>query len=299
MTVTVVETPVLSVGCLVSGPEDGRPLMLLHGWPDGASSWDAMLPALHAAGYRTVAPFLRGHGPTRFRDDGTMRSGEIVAMAQDVLDLADVLGLGRFGLVGHDWGARVAYTVACVAPERVAAVAALATGWDRNDPDQPVSMEQNQAYWYQWLMALDRGAELVRRDRRATTRYIWEIWSPGWTVPEDDFAVAADGFDNPDWAGVTVHSYRVRWGLAPRDPAHAPLVERVAADPVIAVPTLMLQGGADPVALPQGSEGKDRWFSGGYERVVLDGLGHFPHRQGPDAVSGRLLPFLRDRFGRH
>ncbi len=297
MTLLTVETPLLSVGCLVSGPEDGRPLMLLHGWPDGARTWDALLPALHAAGHRTIAPFLRGQGPTRFRGGTTMRSGEIVAMAQDALDLADALGLDRFGVVGHDWGGRIAYTLACAAPHRVAAAAVLAAAWDRNDPDQTVSMPQNQALWYQWLMALDRGAALVRDDRRSFTRYIWELWSPGWTVPEDDFAAAAAGFDNPDWADVTVHSYRVRWSQAPRDPAYATLTRRVAADPVIAVPTLMLQGGADPVALPQGSEGKDRLFSGSYKRVVLDGLGHFPQRQGPEAVLERLLPFLRQWFG--
>ena len=293
MTITVIDTPVLSVGCLVSGPEHGRPLMLLHGWPDAATTWNAVVPALNAAGYRTVAPFLRGHGPTRFRDRATMRSGEMVAMAQDVLDLADALGLERFGVVGHDWGARIAYTLACAAPGRVTAIAALATGWDRNDPGQPVSMEQNQAYWYQWLMGLERGAALLRDDRRGFTRHIWGLWSPGWAVPEDEFAAAADGFDNPDWAEITVHSYRVRWSLAPRDPAHAGWTERVAADPVIRVPTLMLQGGADPVALPRSSEGRDGLFSGGYERVVLDGLGHFPQRQGPDAVLGALLPWLQ------
>ena len=297
MALITIETPVLSVGCLVTGPEDGQPLMLLHGWPDVAQSWDGLLPALHNAGYRTVAPFLRGHGPTRFRDAATMRSGEVAALAQDVLDLADALGLERFGVVGHDWGARAAYTVACVAPERLWALAALATGWDRNDPDQPVSMPQNQAYWYQWLMGLERGAALLRNDRRGFTRHIWQAWSPGWPVPEDDFAVAAAGFDNPDWAEVAVHSYRVRWSLAPKDPAHAAVVRQVASSPVIGVPTLMLQGGADPVALPQSSEGKDPLFSGGYERVVLDGLGHFPHRQGPDAVLDRLLPFLRRHRG--
>ncbi len=297
MALITIDTPVLSVGCLVSGPEHGRTLMLLHGWPDVARTWDALLPALHEAGYRTVAPFLRGHGPTRFRDAAAMRSGEVVALAQDVLDLADALGLERFGVVGHDWGARAAYTVACVAPERVSALAALATGWDRNDPDQPVSMPQNQALWYQWLMGLERGAALVRDDRRGLTRHIWGAWSPGWTVPEDDFAVAAAGFDNPDWAEITVHSYRVRWSLAAGNPAYAPMARRVAADPVIRVPTLMLQGGADPVALPQSSEGKEELFSGGYERAVLDGLGHFPQRQGPGAVQERLLPFLRAHAG--
>lgn len=294
MTIVTVDTPTLAVGCMISGPDAGLPLMLLHGWPDDASTWDAMLPALHQAGYRTLVPFLRGHGPTRFRDDSTMRSGEIVALTQDMFDLADALKLERFAIVGHDWGARIAYTAASVAPERIVAIAALSVGWNRNDPSQPVSLHQSQNYWYQWLMALDRGADLVRNDHRNYTRYIWSIWNPDWDVPDEMFETAATSFENPDWADITLHSYRVRWELAPKNPAYATLEKQVSDSSTIAVPTLMLQGGADTCADPASSGGKEKLFSGRYDRHVLDGIGHFPQRQRPDLVLDVLLPFLED-----
>ncbi len=297
MTSMMIDTPTLRIACALSGPEAGPALMLLHGWPDDASGWDAMLPALHEAGYRTVVPFLRGCGPTRFRNDATMRSGEITALTQDALDLAEVLKLERFAIVGHDWGARIAYTAACVAaPGRIAAIAALSVGWNKNDPGQPISLRQSQNYWYQWLMAQQRGADLIRDDRGAFTRYIWQIWNPGWPVPDEIFRKVAGSFENPDWADITLHGYRVRWNLAPKDPAYAALGQRVTADPVIGVPTLMLQGGADPCADPESSEGKEALFSGRYERAVLGGLGHFPQRQRPDLVLRRLLPFLAGTF---
>ncbi|RVU17730.1 hypothetical protein [Methylobacterium oryzihabitans] len=79
-------------------------------------------------------------------------------------------------------------------------------GWGTNTPDQALSLEQAQNYWYHWLMALPRGEALVRRDRRAFTRPIWTIWNPGWPVPAEAFATTAASFDNPDWADVTLHS---------------------------------------------------------------------------------------------
>ena len=294
MDLVTIDTPTLAVGCVLSGPETGPPLMLLHGWPDDARTWDALLPALHGAGYRTIVPFLRGCGPTRFHDGTAMRSGEITALTQDILDLADALGLPRFAIVGHDWGARIAYTAACVARERITSIAALSVGWNKNDPDQPISLRQSQNYWYQWLMGLDRGAELVRTDRRSYTRYIWEIWNPGWPVPDEVFDATAASFANPDWADITLHSYRVRWNLAPKNPAHAALTKAVAANPIVRVPTLMLQGGADPCADPASSEGKESLFGDRYDRVVLGGLGHFPQRQRPDLVLQHLLPFLHE-----
>jgi pimeloyl-ACP methyl ester carboxylesterase len=286
------ETPSLAIAAELSGPEDGRPVVLLHGWPDDARTWDRVLPALHAAGCRTIAPFLRGVGPTRFRSPNVMRSGQLAALGQDLLDLADAMSLSSFSVVGHDWGARAAYIAAALAPDRVARCVALSVGWGTNDPGQRLSLRQVQNYWYHWYMALDRGAALVRDDRRAFTRYIWGIWNPGWRVPEDELAATAASFDNPDWAEVVLHSYRVRWGLAPRDPAHAAAEARLAADPVIRVPTLVIHGGADPCNDPSSSEGKERFFSGRYERLVLEGVGHFPQREAPEPVARAVARFL-------
>ncbi|MCQ8279780.1 alpha/beta hydrolase [Acetobacteraceae bacterium KSS8] len=294
MSMRMVETPILSIGCFITGPEDGLPLVLLHGWPDDATCWEAMLPALNEAGYRIIVPYLRGCGPTRFLRDDTMRSGEMVAMAQDLFDLADALNLGRFAVVGHDWGARIAYIAAALRPERITAIAALSVGWNGNDPDAPISLQQQQSYWYQWLMATPRGVDLVENQRRSFTNYIWYSWNPNWTVPEDMFRTAAAAFSNPDWASITLHSYRVRWKHAEPDPAYAAQTARVIDNPVISVPTLMIQGAIDPCALPSSSENKESLFSARYDRVVLDGIGHFPQRQAPERVLEHLLPFLAE-----
>src|SRR3989442_11622516 len=95
----------LSIACELSGSAQGRPTFLLHGWPDDARTWDRVLPALHAAGHRTIVPYLRGCGPTRFRSPETPRNGQLAALGQDVLDLADAMELRSFAVVGHDWGA--------------------------------------------------------------------------------------------------------------------------------------------------------------------------------------------------
>ncbi|MBE7212396.1 MAG: alpha/beta hydrolase, partial [Gluconacetobacter diazotrophicus] len=212
-------------------------------------------------------------------------------LAADALDLADALGLPRFAILGHDWGARAAYTAAALAPERISRIAVLSTAWSGLDLGWP-SQEQNHAYWYQWLIGTPRGLHVLEHDREAFTRHLWQLWSPGWTVPEAEFRTALDAFRNPDWPAVTAHSYRSRWHLAPLDPAYDAARDRIAADPRIRVPTLLLHGAADPVSLPAGSADQASLFTAGFERVILPGLGHFPHRQDPDAVRAHLLPFL-------
>ncbi|MCI4666154.1 MAG: alpha/beta hydrolase [Neomegalonema sp.] len=286
------ETKLLNIAYERSGPKDGSPLILLHGWPDDIRTWDLVKPALHQAGFETFVPYLRGYGPTRFRADATMRSGQLAALAQDLLEFADAVALPRFHLVGHDWGARAAYISAVLAPERVAALAGLSVGWGTNHPGQKMSYAQSKNYWYHWFMGLERGAAAVAEDRRSFTRFLWETWSPGWTFSDAEFAATAASFDNPDWAAITVHSYRHRWGLADGDPAYAALEARVTADPTISRPTLTLHGAADGANSPETSEGKEALFSSDYERVLIDGAGHFPQRERPEETAAALTAFL-------
>ncbi|MGX8012795.1 alpha/beta fold hydrolase [Mesorhizobium sp. ORM8.1] len=147
-------------------------MLLLHGWPDDATTFADVVPFLHSAGFRTFAPWLRGFGPTAFLSDATIRSGEIAAMAQDVLDFADALGLERFAVVGHDWGARIVYLLASVCPARLRCCAAMSLGWQPGKLSTP-PLEQVKAFWYQWFMATKRGEESVRKDRRAFARFQW------------------------------------------------------------------------------------------------------------------------------
>jgi pimeloyl-ACP methyl ester carboxylesterase len=284
-------TPLLRVPYVVEGPVDGSPVLLLHGWPDDPHTFDAVAPALHRLGYRTFAPWLRGFGATRFLSEGTPRSGQIAALTQDALDVADALGLDRFGVVGHDWGARAAYFLSAVAPQRIVRCAAMSVGWEPGGLGTP-AFEQAQAFWYQWFMTTERGAATLRARGREFARFQWETWSPpGWFDAATFDAVAAS-FDNPDWAEVTLHAYRVRWQEAEPDPQYADLERAYAAARSISVATLVIQGGDDRCVLAAGSAGKEANFSGDYARHVLAGVGHFPTREAPRAVGDLLAHFF-------
>jgi len=287
-------TPTLRIAYEDGGPASGPTVILLHGWPDDARTYDAIAPALQASGFHTVTPWLRGFGPTSFLSPDTMRSGEMVAMAQDVLDLADLLKFRTFAIVGHDWGARIAYVLAATEPKRVARICAMSVGWQPGELVTP-PLEQVQKYWYQWFMATERGAETVRGDRRAFARMQWETWAPQGWFKDPEFETTAKSFENPDWPAITVHSYTVRWGGAKKDPRYRDLDHRAMSAQTISVPTLMIQGGADGVTMPSTTEGKEKYFTGGYRRHVLNGVGHFPTREAPDAVNKLLIDFLKAR----
>ncbi|PZV37204.1 alpha/beta fold hydrolase [Mesorhizobium kowhaii] len=294
--VSYCDTPLLRIAYLRGGPEEGKPVILLHGWPDDATTYARVAPTLHRSGFRTFSPWLRGFGKTSFLSKQTMRSGEIAAMAQDVLDFADALGLSRFAVVGHDWGARISYLLASVFPDRINCCAALSLGWQPGKPATPAP-EQAKAFWYQWFMAAARGAEFVRHHRKEFARFQWNTWSPPGWFDDAVFDNVAASFENPDWLDVTLHSYRVRWEEADPDPHYAELARRQTSVKVITVPTLTLHGGDDRVVFPRSSEGLEEHFTASYERAVLHGVGHFPTREAAEEVSGLLAKFLDD-YGR-
>lgn len=290
-----VDTPLLRVAYEAAGPAGGFPVVLVHGWPDDARTWDRVLPALHREGCRTYVPWLRGFGATRFLRDDTFRSGQLVALGQDLVDFTAALGLGRHALVGHDWGARASYIASALNESDVAACVALSVGYGTNHPGQVLSYRQTQTYWYHWFMATARGERHVRSDRRAFTRHIWNEWFVAAAPDDAEFERTAASFDNPDWADVTLHSYRVRWGHAMGAPEYDALEARFDPAPIQRVPTLTMHGALDPVNLPQMSEGKEAYFAGPYERRLLDGAGHFPQRErAPEAASA-----IADWLGRY
>ena len=274
------------------GPDDGPVVLLLHGWPDDARAWKDVTPRLNAAGFRTIAPWLRGFGPTRFRSAQTFRDGRAEAVAQDAIDLADALRIERFAVVGHDWGARAAYALAAVIPDRLTALAALSIGYPPRGLFVVPETLQARAWWYQWLLSVDHGVEAVSRDPKSFARFQWETWSPSGWFDSAEFDLTAESFLNPDWVAITVHGYRSRWRETPVDPRYNAVRARVTATETLAVPTLMLQGELDGTVLAASTEGKERYFTAGYTRQVLPGVGHFPSREAPEAVTRALLAHL-------
>jgi len=275
------------------GPDHGQPVLLLHGWPDAPCGWSGVARQLHAAGWRTVAPYLRGSGPTRFLSDKTPRIGAGLAIAQDAVDLADRLELDRFAIVGHDWGARAAYTVAALFPERVTSVTALALAYQPRGLFTIPSFDQARRFWYQWFLCIEGGAAKVEANPVEFARIQWETWSPPGWFTATEFAKAAESFANPDWTLITRNAYRARWREGEAwDSRYDPLQRKLHEVEALATPTLMIQGACDYCDSPSLSEGLERYFRGVYERLLLDAVGHFPHREAPAAVATAILRHL-------
>ncbi len=292
-----IRTDVLEIAFEEGGPPDGTPVLLLHGWPDAPRGWTQVSRRLQADGFRTIAPFLRGSSPTEFLSEETPRVGAGVALAQDALDLADALGLKNFAVVGHDWGAREAYTLAALFPDRVIAIAALALGYQPRGIFRIPSFHQSRRFWYQWFMCTDEGAAAVRNDPIGFARIQWSTWSPSGWFDDAEFARTAESFSSPDWAAITLNAYRSRWreGEA-RDSRYDALQNRLAEIENLQTPTLMIQGLSDDCDPPGESEGLERFFVSGYRRVVLENVGHFPHREAPGLVADAVLHHFHENI---
>lgn len=286
-----VSTSKLDVGYRQWNPAGKRTAVLLHGWPDSPDCWRDVAAILADSGYRVLAPALRGFAPTRFRDKATPRSGQLSALGRDLLEFLDILGLGRPVLVGHDWGARAVANACGLRNDAASHLVMLSVGYGTNDPNQSLSLEQARSYWYHWFMATPRGAQVVHNERHAFTKMMWDTWSPpGWYSPAD-FEEAATAFQGDDWAEVVLNSYRQRWDLAEGDPEYQSDELCLNPAPVLAVPTLVLHGREDTCNHPDSSRGREAFFQGRYERQLLDGVGHFPQREAPEAVAMAILRF--------
>lgn len=286
---------VLEIAYEEAGARDGRPVILLHGFPYDVRAYDDVAPRLVAAGLRVLAPYLRGYGPTRFLSAETPRSGQQAVLAQDLLLFMDALAIPSATLAGYDWGGRAACIVSALWPERVEG---LVTGNGYNIQDiphasEPRSPENEVRYWYQWYFHGERGRRGLEQNRHALCRLLWRMWSPNWSFDDETFERTAGSFDNPDFVRVVVHSYRHRYGLVPGDPAADSIETQLTAQPTIRVPTVAMDGDGDGVMSIGGCAGHERHFSGPYERVVIPRVGHNLPQEAPKEFSEAILSVAR------
>ena len=290
-----VRTAVLDIGYEEHGDPGSFPVILLHGFPYDVRSWDGVAPPVAEAGYRVLAPYLRGYGPTRFLDPEGPRMAEQAAIAQDVVDFADALGLDRFALAGFDWGNRAACITAILHPERVRAQVAV-NGYSVQDtvtPGRPGPAVSEARLWYQWYFNTERGRAGLEANRRDIVRYLWETWSPGWEYTDEAFDRSAPSFDNPDFVDVVIHSYRHRHVNAPGEERFLAVERRLAERPPITVPAIVLRGDESGFGRPSPDPSGDRRrFTNLVARRIVEGAGHDLPVQRPDAVSAALLELL-------
>lgn len=237
-----VRAGVLDVGYERYGDRQGWPVVLLHGFPYSPRCYDDVVAPLGAAGADIVVPYLRGYGPTRFVDAATPRSGQQAALAHDLRDLIGALQLHRPIVAGFDWGGRAACLVAALWPELVSGLVTV-DGYNVQNiaaAAVPATPDRESAYWYQYYLHGERGRRGLERYRAEYARLLWQQWSPRWSFTDQTLQATVESFNNPDFVDVVVHSYRHRYGLADGDPAYELTEKRIAAEPVVMVPTVVI-----------------------------------------------------------
>lgn len=290
-----VRTSVLEVAYYDSGPTNSLPAILLHGFPYDPHTYDAVAPAINAAGFRTIVPYLRGYGPTRFLSADTPRSGQQAALADDLRRLLDALDIPMAVVAGYDWGGRAACIVSALWPERVKG---LVTCCGYNLQNIPASVKpgdpaQEHRHWYQYYFHTDRGRAGLTANRREIARLLWTLWSPKWSFDDATFEASATSFDNPDFVDVVIQSYRHRFGYAAGDPAYEAIEKQLEAQPDITVATISLHGDVDGVSPIESSVGDKRHFTGPYDRRVVPDAGHNVPQEAPEIFAEAVIELCR------
>jgi pimeloyl-ACP methyl ester carboxylesterase len=244
-----------------------------------------------------IVPHLRGHGPTRFLDPATPRSGQQAALGADVVALLDALGIPRAVLAGYDWGARAACVVAALWPERCTGLVSVNSYLiqDIAAAMTPIRPDLEAGFWYFYYFLTERGRAGLAADPRGIAEVIWRRNSPMWSFDDATLDRVAEAFTNPDYVDVVIHSYRHRLGFAPGAPAYAEIERRLAAQPVVTVPAVTLDGLADgnfPATDGSRSAGH---FTGSRLHLQVPEAGHNLPQEAPKAFAEAVREVIRLR----
>ncbi len=297
-----VDTDVLKVAYFEAGPSDGEVVLLLHGFPYDIHSYIDVIPLLIEEGYHVIVPYLRGHGPTRFLEGTTPRSGQQAAIGCDVIALLNALGIPRAIFAGYDWGGRAACVAAALWPERCTGIVSVNSYLiqDMSKAMLPIQPDLEAGFWYFYYFLTERGRAGLTANRRDIAKIIWMRNSPNWRFDDATLGRAAAAFDNPDYVEVVLHSYRHRLGYAPGSPPYDQVEKKLAEQPAITVPAVTLDGLADGNFPATDGSASARHFIGPRVHRQVQGAGHNLPQEAPSAFASAVLELahLRAPSGR-
>jgi pimeloyl-ACP methyl ester carboxylesterase len=286
-----IDAGMLNVGYAEAGPVNGPYVILLHGWPYDIHSFVDVAPLLVKAGYRVIVPYVRGYGTTRFLSNDTFRNGQPSAVAVDTIAFMDALKIDKAILAGFDWGARTADIIAALWPERCKGLVSV-SGYligSQESGKIPLPPKAELEWWYQYYFTTERGRLGYDKYRYDFAKLIWQLASPKWNFDDATFDRSAASFNNPDHVSIVIHNYRWRLGLAKGEQKYDDLEKRLAAAPVIAVPTITLEGDANGAPHPDPSSYAKK-FSGKYShRTIKGGIGHNLPQEAPQAFAKAVV----------
>lgn len=280
----------LEVAYLHAGDE-GPLAICLHGFPDSAHTWRYLLPELADAGYRAVAPWLRGYAPTAVPADGRFQNGAVV---QDTIQLHEALGGdGDAVLIGHDWGARCATGAAAVAPDRWRRLVTMAVPPAGAVAEGFLSFRQLKRSWYMFFFQNPLADVVVQLDDLAFIDRLWEDWSPGYIESGEDRAWVKASLTDPANLSAALGYYRATLQPQLQDPALADEEAAIGSTPP--QPQLYLHGIDDGCMGVEVAEKAGAHLPvAGSRAELVPGTGHFLHLEAPDVVNGHVLRFLAE-----
>jgi pimeloyl-ACP methyl ester carboxylesterase len=286
-----IDAGVLNVGYAEAGPANGPVVVLLHGWPYDIHAFVDVAPLLASAGYRVIVPYLRGYGTTQFLSSDTPRNGQQSVVAADIMALIDALKIEKATLGGFDWGARTADIMAALWPERFKGLVSV-SGYligSQEAGKMPLPPKAELEWWYQYYFATERGRAGYDKYRREFSKLIWQLASPQWHFDDATFERSAAAFDNPDHVAIVIHNYRWRLGLAEGEAKYDEIERKLAAAPVITVPTITMEGDANGAPHPDPAAYAKK-FSGKYShRLISGGIGHNLPQEAPQAFAEAIV----------
>jgi pimeloyl-ACP methyl ester carboxylesterase len=286
-----VDAGLLNISYAEAGPADGKPVILLHGWPYDIHSFVDVAPILAAKGYRVIVPYLRGYGTTRFLSSDTMRNGQQSVVALDMIALMDALKIQKAVLGGFDWGARTVDIMAVLWPERCKAIVSV-SGYLIGSPaanKMPLPPAFEFAFWYQYYFATENGQAGYAKYLHDFNKLIWQTASPKWKFDDATFDRTAESFNNPDHVAIVIHNYRWRIGVAQGESKYDDLEKRLAQGLIVAVPAITMEGEANGAAHAPAAVYRGK-FSGKYEyRLIGNGVGHNLPQEAPQDFAKAIV----------
>lgn len=287
-TTRTIRTPNVTFEALEDG--SGPLVLCLHGFPDQARSFRHQMPALAAAGFRAVAPYMRGYAPTSQPTDGRFDG---MALGEDVLAILDALDAPDAIVVGHDWGALATYFAALLAPARVRRLATMAVPYGpalfQAFTTSPTQIRRS---WYMFFFQQAIADVAIRHDDFALVDRLIADWSPGWTMPDDDREATKRCFRQAGSIEAALGYYRHSLGPALANPDLAAANAQGVSVP-LPMPGLMIHGADDGCIGAELVPSMREYFPAGLRIEIVPGAGHFVHQEKPDVVNRLLLEFLR------
>lgn len=279
---TVIEQRRVGAGgvefCVLSAGR-GDPVVLLHGFPDSAWTWEAQLRELAERGYAAFAPFLPGYPPTALPPGEGIDIDRVVeALAALVEELAD----GPAALVGHDWGATLTYALCARFPDAISQAMAVAVPHPSASGatlEHPALIQEN---FHHWLFQLEAVPEAtLRMNDFALVDFLWESWTTSFDEAAHVARVKSETLAQPGCVEAAVEYYRSLYRA---------LTSGTFALPDIAVPTLVVFGSDDPHHVL--AAGQERWFRSDHRLELVEGARHFVHREQPQRFNDLLVDWV-------